>query len=581
MNVLGLFASGPNTSACLLKNGEVIAFAEEERFTRVKLASGAIPTRSAGFCLKEGGITLADLDCITVGWAMNKYPEMMQKFYAENMNHPAKDEYSKIYEGISLAEKNPVYFTRKIEMAFRRGGYQGKFPKVIYHHHHLSHAYSVFYPSPFEEAILLIVDGSGEELGTSIWIGRGDEIKLHKEIKLPHSLGFYYAALTEYLGFSVFTGEGKVMGLAPYGKPDLELRKKLDKLLWIEGDEYRVDPEYIYFAPRTHSFRHTDKLTELLGQLPRVPESKISDWHINLAWETQHKLEEVVKHLVREAIKQTGINNVCIAGGVAMNCKMNGVVSNMEEVGQCFVIPASTDAGCSLGSAILQSRDVPGIREKTRKLSVYSGPQFSNEQIKALLDEAKIRRYEKFSDDELFEYVGKRLADGAIIGWFQGRMEVGARALGNRSILANPAYPDMKDKINREVKHREYFRPFAPAVMAEHAPEYFRIKNHQQYEPFHTWMLQAAQVLPEKEKEIPAVVHADKSIRPQVVSANSNPRFHRLLSAFKKHSGVPVLLNTSFNVRGEPIICRPDEALRCFASNGLDMLVMQNYVLEK
>jgi carbamoyltransferase len=581
MNVLGLHASGPNTAACILVDGTVRGFVEEERFTRVKLASNAIPTRSAGYCLKEARLKLDDVHAITVGWAMNKYPVQMAKFYAERMSHPAKDDYSRIYEQISLSEKDPVYYGRKLEMAFRRAGHHGRFPDVVYHHHHLSHAYSVYYPSPFEEAIILVIDGSGEEMATSVWLGQGDSITFQYSYDLPHSVGYYYAALTEYLGFSVFTGEGKVMGLAPYGKPDKSLRERLDKVMWIEADSYKVDPEYIYFAPRTHSFRHTDKLTQLLGKPPRLPESELTDWHCNLAWETQHKLEQVVHHLVRTAVKRFGTRNLAIAGGVAMNCKMNGFLSNVDEVDRCFVIPASNDAGAALGSAIIQSRHVIGLRDKLRGLTVYTGPESSEAEVIALLKEFKINGYRRMPDDKLFRHVGRRLTEGAIVGWFQGRMEVGARALGNRSILANPAFPDMKDKINREVKHREAFRPFAPAMLAEHAHEYFDIKPAQAYQPYHEWMLQAAQARPGVKEKIPAVVHVDNSIRPQVVSAKSNFRFYRLLQEFHAASGVPVLLNTSFNVRGEPILCKPDEAIRCFYSTGLDMLVLGNIVLEK
>jgi carbamoyltransferase len=581
MYVLGMHASGPNTAACLVRDGEVIAFAEEERFTRVKLATNAIPSRSSAYCMRAAGITLAEVDAITVGWAMDKYPEQMAQFYAQAMQHPAKDVYSEIYEKISLNEKDPRFFGRRLEMAFRRNGYQGTFPKVCYKHHHLSHAYSVFYPSPFDEALILVIDGSGEEMATSLWLGRGEDITLLQHRDLPHSIGYFYAALTEYLGFSVFTGEGKVMGLAPYGKPNLALRQKLDQVMWFDGETYCVDPSYIYFDTRTHSFRHTDKLTRLLGRPPRIPESKLDDWHCELAWETQHKLERTVVRLLESATQRFGVRDICVAGGVAMNCKMNGLIATLEFVDRCFVIPASNDAGVALGSALLHLKGRPGVRERSQRMSVYSGPEFSDDEIEAVLKQAKIRSYRKLRENELYDTIARRLADGAIVGWFQGRMEVGARALGNRSILANPAYPDMKNKINAEVKHREPFRPFAPAILIEHAGKYFTIKNCQSYEPYHTWMLQAAQVLPDAKAQIPAVVHVDGSIRPQIVSQTSNPRFYALMSAFFRQSGIPVLLNTSFNVRGEPIICRPEEAVRCFYSTGLDMLVMGSIVLEK
>jgi len=581
MNILGLHASGPNTASCLLVDGELIAFAEEERFTRVKLATNSIPVRSTAYCLGAGKLSLSQIDNITLGWDYYKYPHKMKKFYAEHMNHPDKDDYSKVYESISLYEKDPSIFTKKLEIAYRRSGYFEQFPKVVFHPHHMSHAYSVFYPSPFEESIILIIDGSGEEMATSVWIGKGDNVSLIQTINLPDSLGYFYAALTEYLGFSAFTGEGKVMGLAPYGRPNLKIRKKLDKILWTEGDSYKINPEYIYFAKRTFSFRHTDKVIDLLGKPARVPESDLTTWHYQLAWEVQYKLEQIVKILVQNVVRKTGIHNICIAGGVAMNCKLNGFIGTLDCIDRCFVIPASNDAGASFGSALIQSKGkISRLREKAQKISVYSGPEFSNEEIEAILKEFKIT-YKIIKNDELFDYVADRLAAGKILGWFQGRMEVGARALGNRSILANPALPNMKDKINLEVKHREYFRPFAPAILEKHASKYFNVRNKSDYAQLHQWMLQAAQVLPGKEYEIPAVIHVDKSIRPQIVNSKSNHRFNNLLEAFFQKTGVPVLLNTSFNVRGEPIVCKPEEAIRCFFSTGLDILVMQNIVLEK
>lgn len=581
MKILGLHPMGPNTASCLWVDGKVVAFAEEERFTRVKLASDAIPVRSSAYCLKEGGLSLDDIDAITIGWNNPAYPDAMRKFYSESMNHPNKDEYSFLYEDISLNQKNPKFFNKRLEIAYRRSGHQGRFPAIHYYPHHLCHAYSVYYPSPFEEALILIIDGSGEQMATSIWIGRGNDVSMKEMYALPNSLGYFYAALTEYLGFSVFTGEGKVMGLAPYGHPNLEIRKKLDKIIWQEGDGYRVDPEYIYFSKRTFSFRHTDKLVELFGQNPRQPESALTDWHRDLAWETQYKLEQIVEQFVRKAVAKYKIKNVCIAGGVAMNCKMNGHVASLDVVENCYVIPASTDAGCALGSAIVHGRKEPQARAGAQKLSAYTGPSYSREHIKALLDESKIPGYKEMADDELCQYVAGRLKDGAIVGWFQGRMEVGARALGNRSILANPAFPNMKDKINKEVKHREAFRPFAPAILHDQAHKYFAIKPGSSYLPYHAWMLQAAQILPDVKGKIMSVVHVDNSIRPQIVSPETNPMFHKLLSAFYKVSGTPVLLNTSFNVRGEPIVCAPAEALRCHFSTGLDLLVLGNFVIEK
>jgi carbamoyltransferase len=564
-----------------LEDGEITAFAEEERFTRIKLATNTIPVRSSAFCLDQGGLTLKEIDAIAVGWGNNKYPDFMRKFYSERMSHPEKDEFSDIYEQISLMEKIPAYFEKKLEVAYRKTGYRGPFPKIHFHHHHLSHAYSVYYPSPFDESIIIVVDGSGEEMASSVWLGRGDEITFQKSINLPHSLGYFYAALTEFLGFSVFTGEGKVMGLAACGAEDKALMTKLDNAMWPDGDEYRVNPEFIYFAPRTYSFRFTDKLTELLGIPPRLAEEPLTEAHNNLAWAVQNKLERIMAHLVLGAIKKHSIRNICLAGGVAMNCKMNGYISGLEDVEQCFVFPASTDSGCALGGAFIQARHCSDIRDKARRFSSYCGPVYSDQEIEDDLKDSKITSYHRMKDSDLLPFVARRLREGAIVGWHQGRMEVGARALGNRSILADPSITDMKDKINREVKHREEFRPFAPAILEEFAEDFIPTVPNLGYGPEYAWMLKAVRVNETIKRKIPAVVHVDGTIRPQVVSKSTNELFHGLLSAFYDLSGLPVLLNTSFNTRGEPIVCTPKDAIRCFYSTGLDICVLGNYVIDR
>lgn len=573
MKILGLYAMGPNTASCVVVDGNIVAFAEEERFTRVKLATNTIPVKSSAYCLKEAGLDLSQMDYITLGWDNNKYPDEMKKFYSKYMNHPKKDKYSKIYEEISLNEKNPIYFNKRIEIAYRRQGYRGRFPPILYNNHHLCHAYSVFYPSPFEEAIIIVIDGSGEENATSVWLGKDNKISLKKTYNLPDSIGFFYAALTEYLGFSVFTGEGKVMGLAPYGRENLSIRKKLDKVISLSKDEYTVDPKYIYFDKRSYSLRHTDALVELLGHPPRIAESKLISFYRDVAFETQYKLEQVAGLIVEQAINEYGIRNICLSGGVASNCKMNGYIATLAKVDNCFVMPVSNDAGCALGSALYQSRNVKDIRKKAQKFTPYLGPNYNDEYIKNCLKEFKIKNFRYLSDKDLYSNIASKLAQGQIIGWFQGRMEVGARALGNRSILANPAFADMKDKINREVKHREPFRPFAPAILEEFAKDYVKTKDE--------WMLMATFVDDKIKKQVPAVVHQDNSIRPQVVSTRSNPKFHSLLWAFYRKTAVPMLLNTSFNIRGEPIICKPEEAIRCFYSTGLDAVAIGNYLLEK
>lgn len=586
MLILGLNATGPNTSACLVDSQiGIVGFAEEERFTRVKLATDSLPVRAIKYVLDEGGFSLADVDTITIGWDHSKYPERMAAFYDRRMNHAGKDDYSKNLERTKLNDKSVASISKKLEIGLYRGGLlSSQLPAVQYEHHHQSHAASVFLPSPFEKAVVVVVDGSGEELGTSVWRAeRGKQFTPIREFELPDSLGYFYAAMTEFLGFSVFTGEGKVMGMAPYGKPDQHFRSKLQEfLIPEERGQYRVNPEFVYFGERKNSFRFTSSLGDLLGIPPRIPESEIEQVHYNLAYEVQNALEVSVGVLVKQVVSESGIRNVCVAGGVANNCKMNGYLASLDFVDSCFVIPASADSGVAYGSALLHlSRSEPLAPALREPFSAYQGPSFSTSQVLKVLEEAKIEDYVVLDDETLFQEVAEYLAQGSIVGWFQGRMEVGARALGNRSILANPAYPEMKDRLNREVKRREAFRPFAPSVLAEHADEWFDFSLHGDPLETHRWMIQATPAREEAKLRIPAVVHVDGSVRPQVVHALENERYHRLISEFSMLTGIPVLLNTSLNVRGEPIICRPEEALRCFFSHGLDVLVMENVVLRK
>jgi len=584
--ILGLTISGPNTSACLYGNQQgLVSFAEEERFTRVKLAMDVIPTRSIKYCLNSAQLKLSDVDLITIGWNHNKYPEFMASFYQRRMSHPEKDFYSDQIEKIKLAEKSPKTILKQLQIAFRRAGLQENLPKIVFKNHHESHVASVFYPSLFDKAITIVVDGSGEEMSTSIWECHKNRLpKLLYYYELPDSLGYFYGAMTEYLGFSIFTGEGKVMGMAPYGKPNKSIRNKLNEFLSIDDKQtYTVNPEYVYFGPRTSSFKHTDNLASLLGIPPRSPESTIDQIYLDIAYETQDLLETIIKSIVVKFIKNTKIRNICIAGGVANNCKMNGLVSSLPEVDNCFVLPASADNGVSFGSAILHCAE-----QDTRNLVLnkpfdpYVGPSYSNEIILQTLKEAKLTKFKQYqNEDILCKDVASFLVDGKIVGWFQGRLEVGARALGNRSILANPAFPEMKEKINKDVKKREFFRPFAPSVLEEFANDWFDFDGQKNYKFMHKFMLQAANARQIAKERIPAVVHVDNSIRPQVLSNNDNPLYHKLISEFYLQTDIPVLLNTSFNVRGEPIVCKPEEALRCFISHGLDILVMGNILLNK
>jgi carbamoyltransferase len=583
--ILGLNITGPNTSASLLHTMKgVLAFAEEERFTRVKLATDKIPTNAISYCLSAGGIDLDQVSMVTIGWNHNKYPDYMADFYARRMNHPEKDSYSRNLEKARLSSMSALSISKKLKIEIKRSGIIGNLPEICFKDHHKSHAASVFIPSPYQKALTVVVDGSGEEMGTSVWkCERGKPFELICSYTLPDSLGYFYGAITEFLGFSIFTGEGKVMGLAPYGKPNLEIRRSLSNFLSINNDgEYFVDPKYVYFGPRSYSFRHTDYLSELLNIEPRRPESEILDIHKDIAFEAQYLLEKTMIMIVERYIKETSLDNICIAGGVANNCKMNGVISSLKNVNSCFVLPASADSGVSYGSALLHAYEtLPDKTNQYGNFNVYLGPKYSNSEIISIISEAKIAKFVEYNDDDLFEVVSELLAQGKIVGWFQGRMEVGARALGNRSILANPSFPRMKEIINRDVKRREYFRPFAPTILEEHAADWLDLSDQNRTEITHKWMIQAAYAKEITKMKAPSIVHEDGSVRPQILCRNDNPRYHRLLESFFEKTQIPLLLNTSLNVRGEPMINKPDEALRCFFSHGLDILVIQNVVLSK
>ena len=579
---LGLNITGPNTSACLLSDEEIIAFVEEERFTRVKLASDKFPINSVKYVLSAGGIELKQVSEIGIGWDYSRYPEEMRKFYAENMRHHGKDKFSNIVEELNLLQKSPTYILQIIKVLLWRNGLGSEIPKIKFYPHHESHAASAAYLAPQAQTLNFVIDGSGEDLATSVWICENEQLNMVSSTKLPNSIGYFYAAITEFLGFSVFTGEGKVMGMAPYGAENLKYREKLSQFLSMLSGSYLVDPSYVYFGSRSSSLRHTDELGALLNRRPRVPESTLEQDDYDLAFEAQKLLELVVTRLFHQSFQEYNIGDFTISGGVAMNCKMNGELSRLPFCNSLFVPPASNDAGVALGSALLNAKDHGlDVRKIGSTFSPYLGPSFSNSEILAALRDAKIRSFFELNDQELVEAAAKELKEGKILGWFQGRMEVGSRALGNRSILANPTINDMKNQINREVKRRESFRPFAPAIISESAHDWIDFSGQSNPELTHKWMLQAAYVHPGIEQKIPAVTHIDLSVRPQLVSSDDNYMFWSLLKEFEKLTGIPILLNTSLNVRGEPIIRTPEEALRCFFSHGLDALFIGNYVLLK
>jgi carbamoyltransferase len=571
---LGLFGPGPNPSAALVRDGAIVAFAEEERFTRIKTAPNSLPIGALLYCLREAGIGIGDVEGIGFGWECDRYATAMPAFNEQfRRRYPEPDNsYNRLQEEYLLNLYHPTRIRTDLRQALALRGVYLEPERVHFLPHHLCHAASAYYCSGFAEAAVLTLDGSGEEMSTVMWHGVGDRIKELRSFKLPHSLGAYYATFTEFLGFKANQDEGKLMGLAPYGEHSAAIQAKLDQVLPYDAatGEFELNPYMRYLGAHTFGRRFSDRFVEVFGR-PRLAHEPIEARHRDLAFAVQRRLEQVVAGLVRALVGMTGVRSLCLAGGVAMNCCMNGKLSRMDEVREIFVQPASADNGIALGAAYLMARQA-GVGAFERLGHAYWGPAFSDAQVEAALRESKLP-YRRSSATA--EEVARYLAEGKIAGWFQGRMEVGARALGNRSILASPLFPDMKDKLNREVKHREDWRPFCPSLPVDDYRTYFAHGEASDY------MILAYPVRPEFRDRIPSVVHVDGTARPQTVRPEHNPRFYELLKAFGRLTGHPVLINTSFNVQGEPIVCTPADALRCFGGTGLDVLVLNDFILTK
>jgi len=577
MYILGISCYYHDAAAVLLKDGRIVAAAQEERFTRKK-HDDSFPTNAIKFCLAHVGITSKQLDY--VGF----YEKPFVKF-------------DRILETfISVAPRGVKFFTVAMPIWLRQKlwikdlirkelEYDGE---IIFAEHHQSHAASAFFASPFEDAAILTIDGVGEWTTTSYGYGSGNKITLTHEIKFPHSLGLLYSAFTQYLGFKVNSGEYKVMGLAPYGKPvyyDLIMENMID--LKDDGS-FKLNMDYFAYTYAQQMIN--DKFVELFGHPPREPEAKIEQHHCDVAMSIQRVTEEVMLRMVNHLYEETGQKNLCMAGGVALNSVANGRIIRETPFEEVFVQPAAGDAGGGIGVATFiwfnilgNKRDVAhksnpnGIRtgpEKDLMRNSYLGPEYSNEEIKRFLDEKEVV-YEELGREELLKRTAEIIAGKRIVGWFQGRMEWGPRALGNRSILADPRDKEMKDIVNQKIKFRESFRPFAPTVLLDKAAEYFELDRQSPY------MLLVAQVREDKKRVIPAVTHVDGSARVQTIAREDNPLYYDLIDAFYKITGVPVVLNTSFNVRGEPIVCTPEDAYTCFMRTKMDNLVMGNFMMRK
>ncbi len=584
MRILGISAFYHDSAAALIENGEIIAAAQEERFTRKKHDS-SFPIKAINYCLNEANIGINDVEYIVFyDKPFLKFERLLETylFYAP--------------KGIrSFLKFVPVWIKKKLwikDIIEKELKYTGK---VLFTEHHQSHAASAFFPSPYEEAAFLTIDGVGEWTTTSYGIGEKNKIKMLGKIKFPHSLGLLYSAFTYYTGFKVNSGEYKLMGLAPYGEP-IYKELILDKLIDLKEDgSFRMNMEYFnYCAGLTMTNKKFDKL---FGGKPRKPEAPITQKDMDIAASIQSVTEEIILKMVRHVYKETKKKYLVLAGGVALNCVVNGRVLREGPFENIWIQPAAGDAGGALGSALFiwyqhlnNEREADNINDFQK--GSYLGPQFSNEDIKKVLDEYK-EEYEYIENKDIPERIADLINEQKVIGWFQGRMEFGPRALGNRSIIGDARSLEMQKTMNLKIKFRESFRPFAPSVLAEKASEYFNIKTDSPYMLIVTDVredkrieveekeLKGLDKLKLKRSVIPAVTHVDYSARIQTVDGKYNRLYYEMLKMFYKKYGCPVIINTSFNVRGEPIVCKPEDAYNCFIGTNMDYLLMGNYLIEK
>jgi carbamoyltransferase len=561
MKILGINHSN-DAAAALVVDGRVIAASQEERFSRLK-HDPAFPDKAIDFCLKTQGLKLADLDAVAFFWNPGIHAEAPPRRLVNSVRHHLEYLYGVPSHLIPRLGEHVNSIEQTVHLA------SGRKLAIHYLTHHLCHAAAAFFTSPFEDAAILTADGYGERQSTTIYRGSGAKIELLAEIDFPHSIGSLYAALTDYLGFRANSGEGKVMGLASYGH-DSEYVAKVRKLIALTERGFELDLSYFeYFHDRPH--RYSDKLIALLGP-SRVPESAVDKRHEDISFALQTVTEEAMLHLARLARRLTGAKNLCVAGGVALNCVANGRLQRETDFDKFFFYPAAGDTGTSVGAALVVEHILNNGKRSMEIASEYLGTGFEPAQVRAVLDRGQLR-YHTLKDPELT--AARMVADGLIIAWFQGRAEFGPRALGNRSIVADPRRRDMKDLLNATVKFREPFRPYAPSVLEESSGKYFGSDVPSPY------MLRAYPTRPEMIDVLPAITHVDGTARVQTVNEKQNPRYYRLIKEFGRLTGVDCVLNTSFNIRGEPIINTVDEAIKCLMTTGLDALFVEDYLVVK
>jgi len=593
MRILGISAYYHDSAAALVRDGEVVAAAQEERFSRKKHDS-RFPRNAIEYCLAEDGVGMDDVDFIVF------YDKPFLKF--ERLIETYMSFAPKGFE--SFRKAIPVWLKEKLfqkkllcDELKECGAADGVEKRLLFSEHHLSHSASAFFPSPFEEAAVLTMDGVGEWATTSVGMGRGNSLEILKEIHFPHSLGLLYSAFTYYTGFKVNSGEYKLMGLAPYGEPRYA-QTILDNLIDLKRDgSFRLDLSYFNYC--TGLTMTNEKFHGLFGLPPRQPDEPLTQQHMDIAASIQKVTEEAVLGLTRAIADETGAKNLCLAGGVALNCVANGKILRDARFDNIWIQPAAGDAGGAFGAALAgyylfkgQARTVNGAQDSMR--GAFLGPSFSQEEIEKRL-RAEGARFETLDDAALVQASATALAEGKAVGWFQGRMEFGPRSLGGRSILGDAQSPTMQSVLNLKVKYRESFRPFAPSVLREDVSDWFEIDADSPY------MLLVADVVKSRRREmteeegklfgidklniprseVPAITHVDYSARVQTVHKETNPLYHQLISAFKAKTGCPVIVNTSFNVRGEPIVCTPEDAFHCFMGTEIEVMAVGNCLLKK
>jgi len=594
MYILGISAYYHDSAACLIQDGDIIAAAQEERFTRIKHDS-TFPTNAIKYCLNEAKINIEQIENIVFyEKPFLKFERLLETYLAF-----APKGFVSFTKAIPVWIKDKLFQKSSLtkELKFLLGKEVNWSERLLFSEHHLSHAASAFYPSPFERAAILTLDGVGEWTTTSLALGKGKDIKLIKEIKFPHSLGLLYSAFTYYAGFKVNSGEYKVMGLAPYGEPSYANLIKENLINIADDGSFQLDMSYFNYA--TGLTMTNKKFDKLFGGPPRASETNLTQREMDLASSIQKVTEEIIIKLAKGIAKETGEKNLCLAGGVALNCVANGILLRENIFDNIWIQPAAGDAGGALGAALStwhqhHNKERSVSKERDAMKGSYLGPEFNDAEIEAALT-ACGGIFKKLSETEMIEEVVSALTHEKIVGWMQGRMEFGPRALGGRSIIADPRSPNMQKQLNLKVKYRESFRPFAPSILCEDVSEWF---EHDTDSPY---MLLVADVKEDKRltmtedeeslfgidklnvprSSVPAITHVDYSARLQTVHKETNARYHAVISRFKEKTGCPIIVNTSFNIRGEPIVCNPKDAFNCLMGTELDILVIGNYLLLK